>query len=64
MSKARNFFKKISDRLLLDREDLKKSFGEAVCPRDVIEKDSDRTPKVKEKEQSYYRDKNSRWREN
>jgi hypothetical protein len=60
MSQARNFFKKISDRLLPDREDLRKFFREVVHPTDRTRKDSEWTPKVKEKEESYYRDKLAR----
>jgi len=60
MSQARKFFKRISDRLLPGREDLRQFFREVVHPTDQIGKGSDQTPKVKEKEESYYRDKLAR----
>ncbi len=58
MTEARRFFKKISNRLLPDRKDLREFLTESVSPTDQIGKNGDWTGEVKE--QSYYRDKLAR----
>jgi len=58
MIEARRFFKKISNRLLPDRKDLREFLTESVSPTDQIGKNGDWTGEVKE--QSYYRDKLAR----
>ncbi|NJL82518.1 MAG: hypothetical protein HC890_05365 [Chloroflexaceae bacterium] len=57
MSQAKNFFRKISDRLLPDRENLRILFREMLYPTDQVGKEGDSSPKVKEQDESYYRDK-------
>ncbi len=60
MTEARNFFRKISDKFLPDRQDLRKFFREVTFATNQIGKDSDWSLKVKEREESYYRDKLAR----
>ncbi|NJL55469.1 hypothetical protein HC928_09970 [bacterium] len=60
MSQARNFLKKIGDRLLPDREEFRGFFREMLNPIAQVEEESSWSPKVKAKDESYYRDKLAR----
>ncbi len=55
MPYARNFFRAIRDRLLPDKEHLRKFFREVVHPQDQTGKYGDW--KLKVRDESYYRDK-------